>query len=500
METKETVSTTGSRSFKPGDVVMCCEPLVWVLDSNTYKTRCAHCLHASQELRTCSGCKLHRYCSVECQSTDWKLEHKLECALLKNATGAKWETAPGSTNSTAQQVLKIPRELVAKLANKIKLNLTIDVPGLGRKSVKELWEMLPSHPKLGQENTTRQIAAIEDPPLGITLPEMVEYYVNIQHNAMPIMDAAKGKGHIGMAVYPPASPRLMTPVCWDKNVVLNFRGRRLVIHAVEEIPNYTGLKDLRFDYIREPYHQTRAERRAVFEKFYGYPCTCRKCTRQYEADINPLKCITAGCANRIPSDNRALQPCTDCGALNYERLMAYVQFMVQHEVTKARCPEEYLPAVLLELCKELDAAGILHPDAHIRYICGWEWPRKLYNENRFEDGWKMMQEMIVFVRNIYPKYEHFRAVVLVIAGVSTATALKKRVMEQIGQLSAAETKDLKTLSDQAFSVILDYCSEANEIFTLLFGDGSREAIKGITIVALTNVMARDIEKAFSERK
>ncbi|XP_055353866.1 histone-lysine N-methyltransferase SMYD3-like [Paramacrobiotus metropolitanus] len=130
METKE---TTDCRSFTAGDVVSCCEPLVWVLDSSAYETRCAYCLQKSQELRTCSGCKLHRYCSVACQSADWKLEHKLECVLLKTATG---------------------RDIIAKLANKIKLNVMMDIPGMGRKSAKDLLSMLPVNPAQSEINRT----------------------------------------------------------------------------------------------------------------------------------------------------------------------------------------------------------------------------------------------------------------------------------------------------------------------------------------------------------
>ncbi|XP_055352838.1 uncharacterized protein LOC129598807 [Paramacrobiotus metropolitanus] len=502
LQTKETVQTVGSRSFKAGDVVLCCEPLVWALERSAYKTRCVFCLQRSQDLRSCSGCKLHRYCSKVCQTADWKMEHKLECALLKTATGGSMEATGGPSGSSMQYFLKTPRELIVKLANKLKLNPMSDIPGIGRKSARELWHMLPSHPRLGLVETTMEIAANPNRPMDIALTDVVEYYSNVDHNAVPILDTVNDPAPIGIAVYPLASPRLMTPVCWDKNVLCSFRGRRLIIHAMEDIPNYTGLKDLRYNNMPEPYHLTRAERRVLFENLHGYPCNCRKCTPEYEADINPLKCITVGCANRIPSDIRALQPCIECGALNKERLKEYRHFMAQYEAIKARFPEGFCSAMhlLVDLCKKLDAVGIVQPGAHLRYMCGWELPQILYKENRFEEGWKMTQELIVFMRDVYPKYDYFRAMRLSLAGVSSAACLKQLVEEQIGRLSAKNRQKLKSMSDQACAVISDYCREASDILRRLYGENSKETIKDNSMIALAHAIVRDIEKAFRDRK
>ncbi|XP_055344305.1 uncharacterized protein LOC129592316 [Paramacrobiotus metropolitanus] len=496
-------ATAGSRSFTAGELVVSCDPLVWVLESNAYKTRCAYCLKENRQLRTCSGCKLHRYCSVSCQTADWKVEHKLECSLLKQSgTGSSMETDRGPSGSSTQYSLDVPRELILKLINKLKLNTMIETSELGPKSAKELWNMLPSNPKLSNINPTEQLclSVVTDPQLGCSVADMVKYYANIAHNAMPIVDAVIGTAPIGMAVYPLASPRLMTPVCWDMNVVMTFRGRRLFVRAAEDINNYTGLKDLRYNEMQEPFYLSRAGRRAEFEKLHGYPCTCRKCTPQYEAEINPFKCATVGCTNRIPSDVRALQPCTECGAVNKERLKRYHHYMQQHEAIKTRFPNQIHNPLVADLCKELDAADILHPDAHIRYVLGWEVPRKLYDANRFEEGWKMMQELIVCARNIYPKYETFRALVMSIAGASSIDALKKRVVGRVGQLSAAEKKQLQIMSETACPVILDYCRESANIFETLYGENSKEALEGLALVARTTRYVHEIERAFRGRK
>ncbi|XP_055352812.1 histone-lysine N-methyltransferase SMYD3-like [Paramacrobiotus metropolitanus] len=507
MQNKETVQGAGSgrRSFAAGDIVLQCDPMVWVMNSSEYPVRCAYCFQERKikELSICSRCKVHRYCSETCQLADWKVEHKVECALLNKIGPRSFvDTEPGRSGNSTLFVMGVPRDLVAKLDNKIKLGTMIEVPGSGLKSTRELWLMFPNGPKLPKnlaEQVSDRIADIAK-QLGISLAEMMTYCSNICYHALPLYDMVKDRTPIGLAVYPMVSPRFMTPVCWDKNVVLSYRGRRLFIHVVEDIPNFTGLKDLRHSGMEEPYYLTRAGRRAEFETMHGFPCKCRKCTPEYEADINPMKCMTVGCPNRIPSDDRALQPCSECGALNTERLMGFRRFVAQHETIEARYPKLLHTAMALDLCEKMDAAGILQPDAHFRYVCGWKLPQQLYDANRFEDGWKMTQETIICVRNIYSKYEVFRAIVLSLAGVFSAEALKKNVVEQIGRLSATERKELKTMSDQACAVILDYCDEAGDILALLYGERSKEVTWGNKFVGCISFLMNEIAKAFCDSK
>ena len=43
--------------------------------------RCANCDDSHADLKRCGGCNYVQYCSVDCQSHDWKRKHKNECAL-----------------------------------------------------------------------------------------------------------------------------------------------------------------------------------------------------------------------------------------------------------------------------------------------------------------------------------------------------------------------------------------------------------------------------------
>ncbi|XP_055349242.1 uncharacterized protein LOC129596093 [Paramacrobiotus metropolitanus] len=472
MGTKEAVQDA-CRSFKAGDVVLCCEPLVWALERSAYETRCAYCLLENQELRTCSGCKLHRYCSVACQAADWKLEHNLECAVLKTAPVGNTKMA---RDSSMPYKLDVPREFVAKLVNKIKLNPMMDIPEVGRKSFSDLLLKLPTNP--AQSEIERQLlpgVSAWDPEsilTGVPAEVFVACYATLRYSALNMYDVLGTA--CGVAVYPQAPPRRMTRVCWDINVELNRQGRRLVIHAAEDIPQYTGLRDLRYSDLQEPFCRTRAERRAVFQERYGYLCTCRRCTPEYDAEINRLRCVTVGCMNQIPSDSRALQACSECGALNGDRLQQFRRFIQQFETNTTRYSLELQDVLAMQLCQEMDAAGILQPDAHFRYVCGWELPKKYFADNRFEDGWKMTKELVDCVRKIYPKYAVFRARLLLSAGLTAVDALHHQMLiSGMDHTSRPADRKLEASANEVVAVNMDYCSEARSIFVKIFGEQSK---------------------------
>lgn len=44
---------------------------------------CFRCLLPAEKLTKCGGCKHAVYCGKDCQSRDWKLQHKNDCKILK---------------------------------------------------------------------------------------------------------------------------------------------------------------------------------------------------------------------------------------------------------------------------------------------------------------------------------------------------------------------------------------------------------------------------------
>ena len=75
-------------------------PTMIAIDSDFLPTTCYHCLvitasplplpghgHVSQDLKTCNGCLVARYCNRECQVKSWHAYHKFECKIFKRLQG-----------------------------------------------------------------------------------------------------------------------------------------------------------------------------------------------------------------------------------------------------------------------------------------------------------------------------------------------------------------------------------------------------------------------------
>ncbi|EER05690.1 hypothetical protein Pmar_PMAR011736, partial [Perkinsus marinus ATCC 50983] len=61
-------------------------PVASILHPWLCDTHCSGCFSKmgsiNGKLKTCSRCKVARYCSTQCQASDWKAGHKRECPLI----------------------------------------------------------------------------------------------------------------------------------------------------------------------------------------------------------------------------------------------------------------------------------------------------------------------------------------------------------------------------------------------------------------------------------
>lgn len=73
-----------------GTVVLQCAPFAKILNLDHWRSHCQFCLSAGEsaegasvrKLSRCGTCKTVYYCSRECQKSDWKPDHQLECKKL----------------------------------------------------------------------------------------------------------------------------------------------------------------------------------------------------------------------------------------------------------------------------------------------------------------------------------------------------------------------------------------------------------------------------------
>jgi MYND finger len=64
--------------------------------------RCSHWQRGGMKLAVCSGCKMDKYCSKQCQVASWKTYHKYVCKCSKNRLDA-------GTKVTIQGLEKTPQ-------------------------------------------------------------------------------------------------------------------------------------------------------------------------------------------------------------------------------------------------------------------------------------------------------------------------------------------------------------------------------------------------------
>ena len=76
---------SASINLAAGDLILKEETDMFVVCDERIEKNCANCLSENKgNLLVCTGCKIARYCDVDCQRMDWKRGHKLECRIFKS--------------------------------------------------------------------------------------------------------------------------------------------------------------------------------------------------------------------------------------------------------------------------------------------------------------------------------------------------------------------------------------------------------------------------------
>ncbi|XP_055355983.1 uncharacterized protein LOC129601251 isoform X2 [Paramacrobiotus metropolitanus] len=319
--------------------------------------------------------------------------------------------------------------------------------------------------------------------LSISQGELQNISERVKYNAHIMKDCnAKlcGIHCLGRALFPDVLPRDAVRVCSDHNAERIMRGRCMRWVAVEDIANYTGLKDLRWnvtDRTHTPFVLPREERRQLFEKENEEACVCRKCTTEYDAEINPMKCSTNGCSERIPSDDRALLPCEQCGAINEAQLLKYRAFVKAHqknfytliaqEIDDSDNTGRLINRLKTKLIGELDKLDVLQPEAHLRFVCGWALTDVYEEQQRFKEAWSMYKGCIECIRKILPVFHPERTNYLGYASHFVEKWLN--ALEVKCQIRGQASTDCPVELIEAIVLSIEYTEEAIKIYNTLYG-------------------------------
>ncbi|XP_055354394.1 uncharacterized protein LOC129600033 [Paramacrobiotus metropolitanus] len=415
-------------------------------------------------------------------NADWEMEHKFECTLMKRITDYRQKVARE----------RPPFSVVTILNLKIQKSVLDHVPGLdGKKSVKEiLLSLNGSRPtRLVQEITEftktqiyKDLMAVANPNPADrpTETDFIDTQLRVIQNLWPLSDFNSKGGApciFGSGLFLEIGRTHGSgTVCMNFNAMQVFPGKTLRVVALDDISGCKGLADVRWcnPMFVGWFSLPAKQRREYFQKSYGRACGCRKCTPDYEAEINPLKCVTTGCHERIPSDERALMPCAQCGAINEPRLRALRGFVEKHEevfqlsLNAELTGDTILPAIIMHkkvaIIEELNKLDILHPGAHLRFVCGWIVTDVYEEQKRFEDAWALYQDCTLCIRQIFPNYHVSRSQFLSFAGCF-AIKWAEHVMKDPRGISAATARFFDGVLEEG----IGYLKESAEIYSKLFG-------------------------------
>ncbi|XP_055333728.1 uncharacterized protein LOC129585165 isoform X2 [Paramacrobiotus metropolitanus] len=431
------------KAFRAGDIIVECEPWVWAFHWGTEDKFCANCFQISDNLRACAKCQVHRYCGADCQRRDWKKEHRLECAMLKRISVYKQQMQTESLlealciaemmillkvlnkhEFSADSVMKNLRNILANApaSHRIPIQATsseLQSPETAGSNEKEavareiisllvsdndghlphssLSQMAAEFQKLRQKPYFRGLmeAAFPGRPDIIDKPlfdlDIADIHNRVHCRMLTMTDSLSLSFpvHFGAGLFPGVERNRIISKCSDNNAVIKILGKRLRMVAMEDIPKYSGLQDVRCcNMAHFPLSWPLKQRREVFQQAYETICNCRKCTPEFEAEINPLRCVTKNCSERIPSDKRATLRCQRCGACNGSRLQKLQKITKKYEklldtlaLNQQPDPDSNeMMSERINFLQDLDKASILHTDAHLRFVLGWDVARKIYPE------------------------------------------------------------------------------------------------------------------------
>ncbi|XP_055356507.1 SET and MYND domain-containing protein DDB_G0292140-like [Paramacrobiotus metropolitanus] len=514
-----------------GDIILERDPWVWAFQWSKYSTICAGCFFpleiVSHSPLSCPGCRTHRYCSEQCQNADWKVEHSFECALMKQLTDYRQQVvchpeleklsqdrpAMHGPHQIDNTVFAVGVLLTLKVHNKIQKSIMDSIPALdGKRSAKEIIQSFDADRSTSEAQKiikfTKSVtfknfllaiyAKDADRP---TEEECADILIRVSQNVHPVWDHNRegtGPQQYGAGVFLAMKKSQSLTVCLDYNTMAIFPGKMLRLVAIDDIPNYRGWKDIRlFEPSSHDMMHPVKQRREYFQQKYGRECGCRKCTDQFDAEINPLKCVSQGCPERIPSDERALLPCAQCGALNEPRLQALRRFMEKHETDFKRDTAMQLGTQpsqgglkhqKMAIIEELNKLDILQPGAHLRMVCGWIVTDVYEEQKRFEEAWTLYQDCMLCTRQIFPKYHVVRAQFLAFAG-QFAITWAERMANDPPKKSVTTTALIRELVEWGSG----YLKESANIYFKLFGRACLFALGGEMRICEAQEILRTVE-------
>ena len=267
-----------TRNISSGETILSEKAFASVVDDSKLVSSCSRCFFPSSKM--CSGCSIVTYCTLKCQSKDWK-NHKLECHVFNSVKPRKLFTF-------LRLFLRI---LILKLSNRIDYEKIL---------------LLKDHLDLqgaDKIDSARQFAALLLNSLSInsfTLEEAVSIFFKFTTNSITIYN--ENLDSLGVGVYENIS--FINHSC-NPNSASMSRSGKIVLRAIKNIKQGDEITINYID-IASP----SEKRQFDLKERYHFTCTCEICCENdllTEMEFNTLDLLS-----KQQDELKSMQNWTEC--------------------------------------------------------------------------------------------------------------------------------------------------------------------------------------------
>lgn len=275
--------------YKPGDVIIEEDPLIYSLSPESSKKYCSGCFAPEKsstklpssvpKLFKCIRCRNVKYCSAECRESDWNQFHQYECPIyIKHGYNKLQDTFGRAALRCLILFTKRPEALNEQFRS-------IDTFKMSFKSLKGEREKMNSDFQFTMKvkNVLEFVSALPDFQFDEEEYKLMlfKYYIN-SHRIFNLDSERVGIGlYLGSSVFGHSC---------SPNAITVFKGIKLQVRAVKNIPLNEPITISYCDLIL-----IRSERQAILKQIYDFDCLCDRCSYDWQVDdvivikINHLK-------------------------------------------------------------------------------------------------------------------------------------------------------------------------------------------------------------------
>ncbi|GAV04374.1 hypothetical protein RvY_14662 [Ramazzottius varieornatus] len=235
------------------------------------------------------------------QDVDWSSgRHQRECSAVASV-------------GSREEAMKFPADffLMVHAINRLRNNETADVDACVP-PIDRTFNVLLSHSDDMKNNADRmsvfeevkgKVVRCLGENLRLDEEMLLRIYGCLQINCFGIRDPFFMERGEGLYL----DPSIIDHSC-ERNATFLFDGLNITIKAFSDIKAF---EDSRISYT-ELFVPTCVRKRR-FTKNYFFDCRCRLCDGSSFADLFPVRCDNVHCSAAVPTEERALLPCSSCG-------------------------------------------------------------------------------------------------------------------------------------------------------------------------------------------